>query len=103
LADLQSEFGIKSLYDDFEKLINQIVFTDEYNNDNLKIATLEELNLFLASLHPDFLKIGKKLNKEEEKATKTKIRQLRERFFKQEFKSFLLKSLKEKYIKLYCS
>ena len=103
LADLQKESGIKSLYGDFEKTINQIVFAGEYNYDELNAATLEEQSLFFAALHPDFLKVEKKLNKKELREMKANIRQLRERFFKKEFKSFLLKSLKDKYIKLYCS
>lgn len=103
LADLQKADGIKSLYEDFEKIVNQIVFNDEYNYTELNIATLEEKNLFFASLHPDFLKVINKINHKEQKETKVKIRRLRERFFKKDFKRFLEKSLKDKYIELYCS
>jgi len=103
LADLQSESGIRALHEDFNKTMNQIVFAEEYNFDNLKKATSEERNLFWASFQSDYLKVEEKVNNKELKATKAKIKQLRERLFKKDFKSFLLKALKTKWIELFCS
>ena len=100
LADLMNEDCIGLLYKNLEDGIKEIVFIEEFDLNN---STLEERILFFASLNSGFLEVEKKLNKEEIKTVKKKIKQLRERFFKKGFKSFLLKSLKEKYIALYCS
>jgi hypothetical protein len=100
LADLKNEDGIKALYKEFEDVINKIVFRDKCN---LKASNREERILFFASFHPDFLKEEQELNKDEIKTIRLKIKQLRERFLKKEFKEFLLKELKDKYITLFCS
>ena len=100
LEDLKSQEGIKFLYEDFENIIKKVVIREEYS---LNDSSSEERQLFFASLNPEFWEVEKALNKKEEKALKAKIKILRERYSRKEVKQFLLKSLRNKYIFLFCS
>lgn len=100
LADLQNEACIKALFSELKEAIDKIIYKER---TDFTSSTFEERVLFFASLSPDFIKAEKRINKDQAKATNSKISQLRERFFRKEFKKFLLKSLNDKYIHLFCT
>lgn len=100
LADLQNEVCIKALFSELKEAIDKIIYKER---TDFTSSTFEERVLFFASLSPDFIKAEKRINKGQVKAINSKISQLRKRFFRKEFKNFLLKSLKDKYIHLFCT
>jgi hypothetical protein len=100
LEDLLDRNKFKNLFDDFYKAFEKVIYADETDFTG---STQEERMLFFASLKSDFFKVEEKINKDEIKTIKSKIKQVRERFLKKEFKLWFLKSLKTKYIELYCS
>lgn len=100
LSDLLDKDKFKELYKDFYEAFSKVIYNDEVDFTN---ATDEEITLFYASLTPNFIKVKEKINKVEAKATKLKIRILKERFLKKEFKQWFLKALSNKYIELFCN
>lgn len=100
LNDLLDREKFKELFNELYQAFTIVVYKDEADLSN---STNEERLLFYASLNPDFLKFEEKVNKGAVKTIKSKIKQLRERFLRKKFKLWFLKSLKTKYIDLYCS
>ncbi|MEC5395763.1 hypothetical protein [Bergeyella sp. RCAD1439] len=100
LGDLLDNEKFKHLYKDLNEAFSKVVYNDEVDFSK---STNEERILFYASLNPDFIKVEEQLNKAETKIMKSKIKRLRERFLKKEFKKWFLKTLSDKYIELYCS
>ncbi|MEJ8590335.1 hypothetical protein JSO54_03685 [Riemerella anatipestifer] len=99
LADLMDKDKFKELFRDLNEAFAKVIYNDEVDFTN---STNEERILFYASLNPDFIKVEEQINKTEAKAIRLKIKQLKERFFKKEFKKWFLKALSDKYIELYC-
>lgn len=100
LSDLLYEERFKDLYKDLKEAIENIIYDDEYDFKN---STNEERMLFFASQNTEFLKVENQINKAEVKTIKKKIKQLKERFLKKDFRNNLSKLLNDKYINLYCS
>lgn len=100
LSDLIDRNKFKELNIDFKRTIEKIIIKEEVEYEN---STIEERILFNASLNPTFLKYEQKHNKVEAKKIYAKIKQLRERFFRKDFKQWLMKALSDNYIELYCS
>lgn len=100
LSDLLDKEKFKELYRDFIKAFEKVIYNDDVDFFN---STFDERQLFHASLNPSFLKVEQQYNKKELKAIKSKIKQLREKFLKKEFKAWFLNALNMKYIDLYCS
>lgn len=100
LADLMDKDKFKELFKDLNEAFTKVIYNDEVDFTN---STNEERILFYASLNPDFIKVEEQINKTEVKAIRLKIKQLKEKFFKKEFKKWFLKALSDKYIELYCS
>ena len=100
LSDLMDREKFKELFKDLNDAFTKVTYNDEVDLSN---STNKERMLFYASLNSDFLKVEEQINKAEVKAIRLKIKQLKERFFKKEFKKWFLKALSDKYIELYCS
>lgn len=100
LADLLEKEKFSDLYKDFYNAFELVIYNDEIDLTN---STIEERTLFNASYNPNFLKNEIKIDKVEANKLKLKIRQLKARFLKKNFKNWFLKELKNKYIELYCS
>lgn len=100
LADLMDKDKFKELYKDLNEAFTKVIYNDEVDFTN---STNEERILFYASLNPDFIKVEEQINKTEAKAIRLRVKQLKERFLKKEFKKWFLKALSYKYIQLYCS
>lgn len=88
LEDLLNKDKFKNLFEDFYKAFEKVTYADEIDFTG---STQEERTLFFASLNMDFLKEEKKINKEGMKTIKSKIKQLKERFLKKDFKKIFFK------------
>ncbi|QQR98602.1 MAG: hypothetical protein IPK18_03485 [Sphingobacteriales bacterium] len=100
LADLKVTSNIDTLYNELINIVRIIYYQEEKNFTN---TAFDERVLFFASEHKNFLEVEKKENKNQLKTTKKKIKQIREKVLKKDFVEFLQKSLKDKYIQLFCS
>lgn len=100
LADLMDKDKFKELFKDLNEAFTKVIYNDEVDFTN---STNVERMLFYASRNTDFIKVEEQINKTEAKAIRQKIKQLKERFLKKEFKKYFLKALSDKYIELYCS
>ena len=97
---LTSNNKIRDLYKDLKDSFSKVIFSEEVDFSSMSD---EDRILFYASLHPDFIKVEEKLNKNNVKIIKSKIRQLKERCLSKEFKKNFINLLENKYIELYCS
>lgn len=100
LSDLADNNKIRDLYKDLKDSFSKVTFSEEVDFSSMSD---EDRILFYASLHPDFIKVEEKLNKNNVKIIKSKIRQLKERCLSKEFKKNFINLLENKYIELYCS
>jgi len=100
LADLMDKDKFKELFKDLNEAFTKVIYNDEVDFTN---STNVERMLFYASRNTDFIKVEEQINKTGAKAIRQKIKQLKERFLKKEFKKYFLKALSDKYIELYCS
>ena len=100
LSDLADNNKIRDLYTDLKDSFSKVTFSEEVDFSSMSD---EDRILFYASLHPDFIKVEEKLNKNNVKIIKSKIRQLKERCLSKEFKKNFINLLENKYIELYCS
>lgn len=100
LFDLLDREKFKELYSDFKEAFSKVIYNDKVDFNH---STSVERLLFYASLNSNFIKVEEQINKVEAKAMKVKIKKLKERFFKKEFKQWFLQALSSKYIELYCS
>ena len=100
LFDLTNNNKIRDLYKDLKDSFSKVIFSEEVDFSSMSD---EDRILFYASLHPDFIKVEEKLNKNNVKIIKSKIRQLKERYLSKEFKKNFINLLENKYIELYCS
>lgn len=100
LADILDGTIIKLAFDDLYRTYSKVEFKDEWDFTG---STEEERRLLFASMDVEYLKVEKRLNKDQLMRIKAKINQLKEKYCKKGFKEWVLKNLEDRYICFFCN